>query len=81
MTTRALGAWGGEQDHVQTTAELATHNHSMKSSFESGTTGNGMAGSSYGGAGNNTTVMETSGSSSAMAWLHPFLVSNIIIKT
>jgi microcystin-dependent protein len=81
MTARALGAWGGEETHVQTTAELVTHNHSMKSSFESGTTGNGMAGSSYSGAGNNTTVMETSGTSSAMPWMHPFTVVNFIIKT
>ena len=81
MTARALGAWGGEETHVQTTAELASHNHSMKSSFESGSTGSGMAGSSYGGAGNNTTVMETTGTSSAMPWMHPFTVVNFIIKT
>ena len=81
MTARALGAWGGEETHVQTTAELVSHNHSMKSSFESGSTGGGMAGSSYGGAGNNTTVMETTGTSSAMPWLHPFTVVNFIIKT
>ena len=81
MTPRVLGAWGGEESHVQTTAELVSHNHSMKSSFESGSTGSGMAGSSYGGAGNNTTVMETSGTSSAMPWMHPFTVVNFIIKT
>jgi microcystin-dependent protein len=78
LTARALGTWGGEQTHVLTVAELASHNHILQ--FGTSTTG----GVAYVGlnAPNFYNQFGTSaGSDSPHNNMQPSLVVNFIIKT
>lgn len=76
LTARANGAWLGEETHVLTVAELATHNHSVnfQTSFAASTGGAATVGQS------GVTVTGNAGSNTAHNNIQPVIVTNWIIK-
>jgi microcystin-dependent protein len=96
LTNRALGTRGGEETHQLTTAELASHthtitvsNHSHPLNYLSNYTTTGASAAFYPGAGTGsvtgttqpTATAANSGSDTAHNTMPPFLVLNKIIKT
>lgn len=77
-STRNEGATGGEESHASTTAENATHTH-VENGSGSGSSSNSVSlGTSGNTASDNSTA--SSGSGTAHNTMHPFEVSNFIIR-
>jgi len=94
FTTRTRGDYGGEENHAQTSAELASHRHSLidqnlnyvdtVAPTGGGASSGNVAATNEAGIGNavNTRqLMQNTGSSAEMNNLQPFVVVNYIIKT
>jgi microcystin-dependent protein len=82
MTTRALGEYGGEENHAMSSAELLAHTHSNQdglttSSYPNGggTTATGVIGGSGG-----HSIAGSTGGNTAMNNMQPFVIVNYIIK-
>ena len=78
LTTRTIGQFGGEEDHVLTVAELATHSHVIKTDNVGGF--GGTNGDIVGGGPISPTT-ETAGLSTAHNTTPSFVVVSYIIKT
>jgi microcystin-dependent protein len=83
-TNRTIGATGGEDSHVLTTAELPAHTHAIPTLFRTGLVmGNGagaeLGDTSAGSAGSLSS--SSTGSGAAHNVLQPYLALNYIIKT
>lgn len=76
LTDRAMGAMGGEEDHVLTVAELASHSHTVSTYTVVGTNLVG-SGTSTPGA---TPETGNTGSNNAHNTMHPYQATNFIIK-
>jgi len=79
LTSRSRGAWGGEETHQLSTAEMPTHNHSISNAMPS--SGVVFQGSGTGAGGTGTVTIGNAGSSQPHNNVQPFLVCNFIIKT
>lgn len=83
LTARTLAATGGEENHVLTTAEIPSHQHSIYTEY----LGNiALGGTGYLGDNNTSSYLGTpntgaAGSNGAHNTMPPFLVLNFIIKT
>lgn len=82
FTTRALGDYGGEENHAMTPTELVAHLHNITSASGSGGSVNGYRKDGAGGAGNPESVYaNNAGGNAAMNNMQPFIGLNYIIKT
>ncbi len=79
LTARTLGAWVGEETHVLTTAELASHTHSVAVQY--GGTSNTTAGAGVGYASSVPGTSGSTGSDTAHNTMQPVMTVNFIIKT
>jgi microcystin-dependent protein len=81
LTTRALGATGGEESHALTAAENGPHNHSVIQTNPVALDDSTGTGSYYNSASSFATSTGTSGSGTAHNNMQPFIAMNHIIKT
>lgn len=81
LTARALGAAGGEEAHVQTAAEMASHYHNQHAAVTSGGSLLTQVGTSVSGDQATGTNTGAAGSSTAANVMQPFLAINFIIYT
>lgn len=80
LASRVLGAWGGEQSHQLSQAELPAHTHSYPYDAGAGAAGSGNAVAYAGGQGGSHSTSSI-GSDTAHNTMQPFLVLTYIIKT
>lgn len=87
LTNRTLGAYGGEEAHSQTAAELAAHTHTFAQRImvwdagQSGAVAGASPSAQFFGFGSTASMQSGGGSSGAHNNMPPFAVMNYIIKT
>jgi microcystin-dependent protein len=81
LTTRALGATGGEENHAMSSTELVVHKHASYTANGSGGTPNGYALQGAGAPGSPVYTYNTDqGGNAAMNVMNPYIVLQYIIK-
>jgi microcystin-dependent protein len=78
LTSRSIGATGGEEAHAMSSTELLAHTHAVNDVGVSGNTGTGSSGAA---SNKGDTVSESTGGNAAMNGMPPYTVVNFIIKT
>ena len=75
-----LGNTGGQEAHVQTLAEIASHSHTVNRTTGAGTTDYGIPGTNNTWQTNGTTAVNGAGSSTPFNIVQPTIILNKIIK-
>lgn len=81
LTSRSIGQSGGEENHALSVAELASHQHGYNRNAPDINLGLQSGSETLRIQGNQSNDTTSTGSGTAHNTMHPFLVTNFIIKT